>query len=64
MLWQALRDKLAAPYENYPADLLGVFGWGMVIALPIIAIVLSFIPWRKDVSLEDPTVAVDGGEQS
>lgn len=63
MLWQALRDKLDAPYEDYPADLLGVFGWGMVIALPIIAIVLSFIPWRKDVSLEDPTVAGDGGEQ-
>ena len=65
MLWQALRDKLAAPYEGYPADLLNVFGWGMVIALPLIAIVLSFIPWRKDVSLEDPTtVEVDGGEQA
>ena len=64
MLWQELKAKIDTPYEKYPADLLGVFGWGMVIALPIIAIVLSFIPWRKDVSLEDPTVAVDGGEQS
>ncbi|MFX4285442.1 sodium-dependent transporter [Janibacter sp. G349] len=64
MLWQELKAKIDTPYEKYPADLLNVFGWGMVIALPIIAIVLSFIPWRKDVSLEDPTVAVDGGEQS
>ena len=35
------------------------------VALPIIAIGLSLIPWRKDASLEDPTmVEVDGGEQA
>ncbi|MHA7124962.1 sodium-dependent transporter [Janibacter indicus] len=65
MLWQELKAKIDTPYEKYPADLLGVFGWGMVVALPILAIGLSLIPWRKDVSLEDPTtVEVDGGEQA
>ncbi|HBO54220.1 sodium-dependent transporter [Janibacter terrae] len=63
MLWQELTAKLDAPYEKYPADLLGVFGWGMVIALPILAILLSLLPWRGDVSLDDaPDVLVDGGE--
>ena len=65
MLWQELKAKIDTPYEEYPADLLNVFGWGMVVALPILAIGLSLIPWRKDVSLEDPTtVEVDGGEQA
>lgn len=65
MLWQELKAKIDTPYEKYPADLLNVFGWGMVVALPILAIGLSLIPWRKDVSLEDPTtVEVDGGEQA
>ena len=65
MLWQELKAKIDTPYEEYPADLLGVFGWGMVVALPILAIGLSLIPWRGTVSLEDPTTAeVDGGEQA
>ena len=62
---QELKAKIDTPYEEYPADLLGVFGWGMVVALPILAIGLSLIPWRGTVSLEDPTTAeVDGGEQA
>ena len=65
MLYQELKAKIDTPYEEYPADLLNVFGWGMVVALPILAIGLSLIPWRKDASLEDPTtVEVDGGEQA
>ncbi len=69
MLWQELRDKIKEPYEGYPAELLGIFGWGMVIALPILAILLSLLPWRGDVSLEDAPAEeaealVDGGEQA
>ena len=60
--------KIAEPYGGYPAELLNVFGWGMAIALPIIAIILSLIPWRGDVDLEDaPEEAaelVDGGEKA
>ena len=65
MLYQALTDKLDAPYEDYPAQLLNVFGWGMVVALPLIAIAISLLPWRGGVSLEDePEALVDGGEQA
>ena len=65
MVVQELRAKLADPYGGYPADLLNTFGWGMAVALPIIAIVLSLIPWRGDVDLEDaPAELVDGGEKA
>lgn len=69
MLVQELRTKVNEPYEDYPAELLGVFGWGMVIALPVVAILLSLLPWRGDVSLEDAPAdeaetLVDGGEQA
>ena len=63
---QELQEKISEPYEGYPADLLNVFGWGMAIALPIIAIVLSLVPWRGDVELDDVPAEelVDGGEQA
>ncbi len=68
MLVQELRDKIAEPYGGYPADLLATYGWGMAIALPIIAIVLSLVPWRGSVDLDDdPETAaelVDGGEKA
>ena len=65
MLYQALSDKIGTPYEDYPAQLLGIFGWGMVVALPFIAIGISLLPWRGDVSLEDePEALVDGGDNS
>ncbi|WP_277454779.1 sodium-dependent transporter [Janibacter sp. DB-40] len=68
MLVQELQSKIAEPYGGYPAELLNVFGWGMAIALPIIAIVLSLVPWRGDVDLENaPEEAaelVDGGEKA
>jgi NSS family neurotransmitter:Na+ symporter len=41
------RDLLTAdePYSGYPAWFVNVFGWGMAIALVIIAVVLSLLPW-------------------
>lgn len=33
-------------YEGYPAWFVGTFGWGMSVALIVIAVVLSFIPWH------------------
>jgi len=37
--------KLSEPYSGYPAWFLGVFGWGMVIALVVIAVLLTLVPW-------------------
>lgn len=66
MLFEALRDNIANPYEDYPAALLNVFGWGMVIALPVLAFALSLIPWRGNVRLdhEPETQLADGGEKA
>ena len=69
MLYEELSNKLTEPYGGLPADILNVFGWGMAISLPILAVLLSLIPWRGDVSLEDaPTeeseALVDGGDKA
>ncbi len=40
-----LISKLSEPYGGYPSWFLGVFGWGMVIALVILAVLLSLLPW-------------------
>lgn len=69
MLYQELKAKIETPYEDYPAELLNVFGWGMVVALPILAVVLSLIPWRsrtvlEDAPAEEPEALVDGGDKA
>ena len=42
------------PYEDYPVDFLTVFGWGMAGLLPVLAILLTFIPWSAKSKLNDP----------
>lgn len=37
--------KISTPYEGYPDWFLSIFGWGMVIGLVILALVLSVVPW-------------------
>jgi NSS family neurotransmitter:Na+ symporter len=37
--------KIAEPYGGYPNWFLAVFGWGMVIALIALALLLSLLPW-------------------
>ena len=37
--------KTAEPYSGYPTWFLGVFGWGMVITLVVLGILLSLLPW-------------------
>ncbi|MDY3049792.1 MAG: sodium-dependent transporter [Rothia sp. (in: high G+C Gram-positive bacteria)] len=46
-LFNTFRTLIAEPYEGYPAELLNIFGWGMVIALLLVAIVISLLPWSK-----------------
>ncbi|WP_298039766.1 sodium-dependent transporter [uncultured Microbacterium sp.] len=55
LLVTELIAKISAPYEGYPGWFLGVFGWGMVIALVILAVVLTFIPWSgRSHAKDDP----------
>ncbi|MGF6822281.1 NSS family neurotransmitter:Na+ symporter [Microbacterium sp. ZKA21] len=42
-----LIEKIAEPYSGYPVWFLGVFGWGMAIALVVFAILLSLVPWSS-----------------
>lgn len=50
-----LRTKIMTPYEGYPAWFLSIFGWGMVIALVVLAILLSLLPWsHRSHAKDDP----------
>jgi NSS family neurotransmitter:Na+ symporter len=55
----ALRDDLAAPYEDYPSWLLLVFGWLMVVALPLVGFLLARLPWRAGTHLDGPPPGSD-----
>ncbi|GAA3674182.1 sodium-dependent transporter [Arthrobacter ginkgonis] len=46
--------KITTPYEGYPLDFLAVFGWGMAALLPVLAILLTFIPWSARSKLHNP----------
>ena len=39
--------KTSTPYEGYPDWFLWIFGWGMVIALVVLAVLLTLLPWSS-----------------
>lgn len=47
ILATSLVSNLQTVYGGYPAAFVGLFGWGMVIVLPVLAFVLSRIPWKN-----------------
>lgn len=50
-----LIEKISEPYGGYPVWFVGVFGWGMVIALVVFAVLLSVVPWsRRSHAKDDP----------
>ncbi|HVM27915.1 MAG TPA: sodium-dependent transporter [Mycobacteriales bacterium] len=55
----ALRDDLAAPYEDYPTWLLLVCGWLLVVALPAVGFLLARLPWRAGTHLDGPPPGSD-----
>jgi neurotransmitter:Na+ symporter, NSS family len=55
----ALRDDFAAPYEGYPTWLLVGFGWLLVVALPLVALLLTWLPWRPGTHLDGPPPGSD-----
>jgi hypothetical protein len=47
--------KISDPYGGYPAWFLAVFGWGMVVALVVLALLLSLLPWSgRSRAKDDP----------
>ncbi|GGH60930.1 sodium-dependent transporter [Rothia aerolata] len=63
-LISTLITSLQEPYEGYPPALLNVFGWGMVVLLLVLAIVVSFLPWSKTsrAALKPPAPPISGGK--
>ena len=47
LLYNEVVAKLEAPYGEYPAWFLAIFGWGMVIALIVLAVLLTLLPWSR-----------------
>jgi NSS family neurotransmitter:Na+ symporter len=58
ILVQELRDTLAEPYGGYPAWLINSVGWGATVAVVVVAVVLTILPWSRRTSLEPPTPLV------
>ena len=52
------------PYEGYPAEMINIFGWGMVLLLLVVAVVVSFLPWssRSRAALKAPAPPVAAGK--
>jgi NSS family neurotransmitter:Na+ symporter len=45
---------LRAPYGDYPGWMIGAVGWGSVVAVILVGLLASRIPWRAQTSLEVP----------
>lgn len=50
MLINELMTKLTEGYGGMPSQFVGIFGWGMAIALVVIAIIMTFVPWKNRVA--------------
>lgn len=46
ILVSSLLANITTVYGGYPLSYIRVYGWGMVIALPIFAILISRLPWK------------------
>ncbi|WP_420750496.1 sodium-dependent transporter [Rhodococcus sp. O3] len=51
MLFSEIRDRIREGYGGLPDSLVTTFGWGVQAAVLVLAIVMSFVPWRRDVDL-------------
>ncbi len=54
ILVQELIDNLETPYEGYPTWMLNTLGWGVAVAVAVLAVLASQMKWRPETSLEDP----------
>lgn len=50
-------------YEEYPTSIIGVFGWGMIGLLIVLAIVFTLIKWPKKTLVEAEAAIADSVEQ-
>lgn len=60
VLVQEFRDTIAEPYGDYPAWLINSVGWGAVVAVVAVAVVITLLPWSKRTSLDPPAPLLTG----
>ncbi|NLV80549.1 MAG: sodium-dependent transporter [Rhodococcus sp.] len=63
MLISEISDRVQEGYGGLPDSLVVTFGWGVQGAVIVLAIAMSFVPWRRDVDLtysidDDPSPSV------
>ena len=63
VLLRELTTDLGEAYEGYPAWMLGIFGWGTVVAVVVFAFLALIVRWRPQTSLEPPTDVVADPEE-
>ncbi|GAB2509817.1 NSS family neurotransmitter:Na+ symporter [Paramicrobacterium agarici] len=56
ILIDSLQTMISEGYGDMPAWFVGVFGWGMAIALVVVAYLLSKLPWSSKSALHDPDI--------
>lgn len=54
VLVREVLEDLRTPYGDYPAWMIGLFGWGAVVAVLLFGVLASLIPWRQQTSLVPP----------
>lgn len=59
MLYTQLTKDISEVYGGYPPEFVAIFGWGMVAALVVIAIILTALPWSKRVDTSFDEAAED-----
>ncbi|AQP45845.1 sodium-dependent transporter [Tessaracoccus flavus] len=60
IVFNEILTKIQAPYGDYPAGMLGIFGWGMAGGIIIVAVVIAFATrWRRDVVTEIDEAALN-----
>jgi NSS family neurotransmitter:Na+ symporter len=52
MLFSEIRDRINEGYGGLPDDLVMTFGWGVQIVVILLAIAMSFVPWRRGIEAE------------
>lgn len=55
LLYNEIVAKITTPYADYPLWFLSIFGWGMVLTVIALAILLTLVPWsRRSHAKNDP----------
>ncbi|GLB62625.1 sodium-dependent transporter [Dietzia sp. NCCP-2495] len=58
-LFGEIRDLISEPYGGYESSVINVWGWGMIAAIIILAVILTLLPWRGAKHLDGPPASDD-----